>query len=105
MKKEYQFKMVQRYKWQLEVFKFSLYIFAPVAAFYYFHRIENFEDKIEEYHRKHITAKSIKNEEMIKDCAKILRERRDQKFKVELESLRATEENQLKQKLNEIEQN
>ena len=25
--------------WQLEIFKFSLYVFAPVAAFYVYHQV------------------------------------------------------------------
>jgi len=89
--------------WQLEVFKFSLYIFAPVLSFYHFHRIENFEEKIEEYHKAHVSEKSIKNEKIIKECQQRLREGRDKKFKAELETIRANEANDLKQKLAEIE--
>jgi len=77
--------------WQLECAKFGLFIFSPVIAFYWFHRIENLEDKFEEYHRKTTTAASLKNEEMIKEYQQKMRERRDKKFKEELDNIRATE--------------
>ena len=85
--------------WQLEATKFCLYIFAPVAAFAYFHKYENFEGKIEEYHRSQTSASAIKNEIMITDFQQKLREKRDQKFKNELEHMRATEAGELKEKL------
>ena len=29
--------------WQLEIFKFSLYVFAPVASFYIYHKVWKFD--------------------------------------------------------------
>ena len=78
--------------WQLEVAKFGLYIFAPVASFYYFHKVENFEDKLEEYHRKQNSATSIQNEKMIKECQQKLRELREAKFKRELATFESPQE-------------
>ena len=89
--------------WQLEATKFCLYIFAPVAAFAYFHKYENFEEKIEDYHRSQTSASAIKNEIMITDFQQKLREKRDQKFKDELEHIRATEAGELKEKLANLE--
>ena len=62
-------------KWQLECVKFGTFIFAPVVSFYWFHKIENFEDKIEQYHRATTTADSIKNEAMIRDYQQKMREK------------------------------
>ena len=89
--------------WQLEATKFCLYIFAPVAAFAYFHKYENFEEKIEDYHRSQTSASAIKNEIMITEFQQKLREKRDQKFKDELEHIRATEAGELKEKLANLE--
>ena len=83
--------------------EFCLYIFAPVAAFAYFHKYENFEEKIEDYHRSQTSASAIKNEIMITEFQQKLREKRDQKFKDELEHIRATEAGELKEKLANLE--
>ena len=90
-------------KWPLECVKFGLLIFAPVISFYYFHKIENFEDKIEQYHRATTTAASLKNEAMIKEYQQKMREKRDKRFKEELESMRANDSNELKEKLVNLE--
>ena len=90
-------------KWQLECVKFGTFIFAPVISFYWFHKIENFEDKIEQYHRATTTADSIKNEAMIREYQQKMREKRDKRFKQELESIRANDSNELREKLTSIE--
>jgi len=87
--------------WQLECAKFGLFIFSPVIAFYWFHKVENLEEKFEDYHRKTTTAQSLKNEEMIKEYQQKMREKRDRKFKEELDNIRATEN--LQEKLAKLE--
>jgi hypothetical protein len=91
-------------KWQLECVKFGTFIFAPVVSFYWFHRIENFEDKIEQYHRATTTADSLKNEELIGVYQHKMRENRDKRFKEELESIRANDSNVLREKLARFEE-
>lgn len=92
-------------KWQLECFKFGLYIFSPVAAFYWINKFENFEEKIEQFHRAQTSADSIKYEQMIKEYQTKAREERDKRYKEELKNSIADQTNELKEKLAKLEGN
>ena len=70
--------------WQLEVVKMGIYIFTPVAAFYYFHQVEYFKEDLIRYQRKARSLTSTKNDELMKECQEKLRENKEAQFKEQL---------------------
>ena len=88
--------------WKLEVAKFALYVFAPVASFYYFHKVEYFEDKIAESYRKQYSVTSAEGEKQIRECQEKMREKREARFKEQLATLeerRPSETRKLKEQM------
>jgi len=77
--------------WQLEAFKFSLYISAPVFAFWYFHQTENVQDNLDKYYQANTDERTMKNHKMITEAQQKMREIRDKRFEKELENMQSVE--------------
>ena len=50
--------------WRLEAFRFTIYIFAPVAAFYFYHQSDYIREVGLKRHRRLYTDKVLKNIEL-----------------------------------------
>jgi len=79
--------------WHLEAFKFSLYIFAPVAAFWYYHQAGTIEYNYDKLYSNTVTEQSIRDEKLIKEAQQKMRELRDKRFQKELDELNKSKEN------------
>jgi len=79
--------------WHLEAFKFSLYIFAPVAAFWYYHQADTVEANYDKLYSNTITELQLKDEKLIKEAQQKMRELRDKRFQKELDELNKSKEN------------
>lgn len=75
--------------WQLEAFKFSLYISAPVLAFWYFHQYENVRENLDKYYQATTDERTMKNHKMIIEAQQKMREIRDKRFEKELENMQS----------------
>ena len=73
--------------WHLEAFKFSLYIFAPVGAFWYYHQADTIESNYDKLYSNTITEQSIRDEKLIREAQQKMRELRDKRFQKELDEL------------------
>jgi len=79
----------------MEAAKFALYIAAPVVAFWYYHRIENFENRLAHYYKNTYTRKEKENNEMIKEFrSKVnrIRMKEFEKMEKELEAKKSNED-------------
>lgn len=76
--------------WQLEAFKFSLYISAPVLAFWYFHQTENVRENLDKYYQANTDERTMKNHKMIIEAQQKMREIRDKRFEKELENMQVS---------------
>jgi len=72
--------------WQLEIFKFSLYVFAPVASFYIYHKIDFFNNELEKLERKVTTPTLLKNEKQMQENIEILNSLREEGLRKKFES-------------------
>jgi sigma54-dependent transcription regulator len=82
--------------WQLEIFKFSLYVFAPVASFYIYHKIDFFSKDLERYERKVTTPALVQNEKQIKEDLEFLNSLREESLRRKFESEMAAATNKNK---------
>lgn len=73
--------------WQLEVGKFALYVFIPVAAFYMYHQVDYFKDDLLRYERRTNTSQVQQNEALLKEYFDKLRDKRDDQLKQKLQTL------------------
>jgi len=72
--------------WQLEIFKFSLYVFAPVASFYIYHKVDFFNNELETFQRKYNTPQLLKNEKQIQQDLEFLNSLREDDLRKKFES-------------------
>jgi len=72
--------------WQLEIFKFSLYVFAPVASFYIYHKVDFFGQELERFERKVTTPELLKNEKQIQENMAVLNSLREENLRSKFES-------------------
>lgn len=72
--------------WQLEIFKFSLYVFAPVASFYIYHKVDFFNNELERLERKVTTPQLLKNEKQMQENLDILNSLREEGLRKKFES-------------------
>lgn len=75
--------------WQLEVFRFGLYVFMPVLAFYGFHQVDLFKDDLLRFQRRLHTSETHKNEAMVRECVSQLQRSKEEEFKRQLEKFNA----------------
>jgi len=72
--------------WQLEVWKFSMYVFAPVVSFWVYHKVDFFKDDLIKFERKVQTPEILQNEQKIKDDLELLNRLKEISLKKRLES-------------------
>jgi len=73
-------------RWQLEIWKFSLYVFAPVASFYIYHKVDFFNKDLERFERKVTTPALLQNEKQIKEDIEFLNSLREESLRRKFES-------------------
>jgi len=74
--------------WQLEVFKFALYITMPIGAFYAYNQTEWFRDYLYYYERKSQTPQMRANAEKLNEFREELKKVRDEQDRALLEKQR-----------------
>jgi len=73
-------------RWQLEIWKFSLYVFAPVASFYIYHKVDFFNKDLERFERKVTTPALIQNEKQIKEDLEFINSLREESLRRKFEA-------------------
>jgi len=73
-------------RWQLEIWKFSLYVFAPVASFYIYHKVDFFSRDLERFERKVTTPALLENDKQIKEDLEFLNSLREESLRRKFES-------------------
>lgn len=73
--------------WQLEIGKFAMYVFAPVVAFYVYHKVDFFNEDLERFNRKINTPQSLANEKQMKEDLELLKRLRESSIRKKLENL------------------
>lgn len=63
--------------WQLEIYKFAMYVFAPVTAFYIYHKVDFFNEDLEKFNRKVNTPQMLANEKQMKEDLELMRQLRE----------------------------
>jgi len=71
--------------WQLEVFKFGLYVFAPVASFIIYHKVDFFKNDLEEFERKRHNPKLLENDRQIREDKEYFMSLKEDSLRKELE--------------------
>jgi len=72
--------------WQLEIGKFAMYVFAPVVAFYVYHKVDFFTEDLEQFNRKINTPQMLANEKQMKEDLELMKQLRDSAIRKKLES-------------------
>jgi len=73
--------------WQLEIGKFAMYVFAPVVAFYVYHKVDFFNEDLEQFNRKINTPQMLANEKQMKEDLELLKRLRESSIRKKLENL------------------